>query len=545
MTNLERSESQETSIEDDIECLNEDHVSKELQKTTSAVSVVYFAIPNFEEISRFREILFMAFMCTSQLLTQAAVAQTMNTSVEISETFNVSTKPGEISWFAAAFSMTVGTFILISGRLGDMFGYKRMYIIGYIWFGIASLLCGFAGLTKEPIFFDTMRALQGIGPAIMMPNTQALIGSFYPEGMRKNICMAMFGAVAPSGFLVGALFSGLLTVRVWWAWTFWICGIVSIMVAVASFFVIPKRIGVKSGGSFDYWGSLFGVSGLVLINFAFNQGPNVGWSTVYVYVLLIVGFICMGIFYLVEKRVKDPLVPPEVLKGETGFVLGCIAAGWSCFGVWLFYQFRWALIVDNNNPIIAAVTNIPTGFVGVFAAITTALLLMKIPSAVVMFFAMLAFLVGIVLMGTRPVGQTYWAQKFVSLLIQPMGMDMSFPAACILLSSAFPRRQQGIAGSLVSTFVNYSISIGLGFAGTVEYYTTRNMEPSLETTIHGMRNAFYMGMGLAGVGVILSTIFMIIQLLNRRSLEKNNSSIDELPSSSGEEAPSNEEEVLS
>ena len=88
--------------------------------------------------------------------------------------------------------------------------------------------------------------------------------------------------------------------------------------------------------------------------------------------------------------------------------------------------------------------------------------------------------------------------KFVSLLIQPIGMDMSFPAACILLSSSLPRHQQGIAGSLVSTFVNYSISIGLGFAGTVEYYTTKNKEPNLSTSIFGMRNAFRMGMGLAG-----------------------------------------------
>ena len=70
---------------------------------------------------------------------------------------------------------------------------------------------------------------------------------------------------------------------------------------------------------------------------------------------------------------------------------------------------------------------------------------------------------------------------------------MSFPAACILLSSSLPRHQQGIAGSLVSTFVNYSISIGLGFAGTVEYYTTKNKEPNLSTSIFGMRNAFRMG----------------------------------------------------
>ncbi|EMG49807.1 hypothetical protein SBY92_004793 [Candida maltosa Xu316] len=499
-----------------------------LQKEDSRVSistVAHQAEPNFEEISVFREVLFMSFMCFSQLMTQAAVSQSMNTQFEIADTFGVQDEPGEMSWFAASFSMTVGTFILVSGRLGDMYGYKLLYIIGYLWFGVFSLLCGFSGLTKSNIFFTTMRGLQGIGPAIMMPNTQALIGSYYPESLKKNICMALFGAVAPNGFIIGSLFSGLFAVRARWEWTFWVCGIVSIATAVLACFIIPRKIGLKASGKFDYWGSFFGVSGLVLINFAFNQGPNVGWEVPYNYILLIVGVLSLVIFYFIEKRVQDPLVPPEVLKGDTKFILGCIAAGWSCFGIWLFYTFRWSLIVDGDNAIMSAVKNIPCGPVGVIAAIGTAILLSKIPSSFVLLIAMTAFLVGIILMGTRPVGQIYWAQKFVSMLIQPIGMDMSFPAACILLSSTLPRRQQGIAGSLVSTIVNYSISIGLGFAGTVEYYTTRNKEPSMSTTILGIRNGFRMGMGLAGFGVVLSVSFLIIQLTNRS--KQRRSSLDE------------------
>lgn len=477
---------------------------------------VYHSQPNFEEISFPHEAAFIFLMCMSQLLTQAANAQAMPTMVIVGKAFGVEDKPGEISWFSAAYSLTVGTFILTSGRLGDMFGYKKMFIIGYLWFGIFTLLVGFAGLTKSVVFFTTMRGLQGIGPAIMMPNSQALIGNFYPNIFRKNVCFALFGAVAPNGFIVGALFSSMFAHVAWWPWTFWVCGIVSIVIAGIAFFVIPNKIGSKSKGSFDYWGSILGVSGLVLINFAFNQGPNVGWDKVYVYVLLIAGFLCMGAFYFIEKRVQDPLVPPEVLKGDTGFILACISAGWSCFGVWLYYQFRWALLVDNDSSVMAAVKNIPAGPVGIIAAIAAAYLLTKLPSALVMFFAMIAFLAGIIIMGTRPVGQIYWAQKFVSLLVQPIGMDMSFPSAVILMSAALPRHQQGIAGSLVSTFVNYSISIGLGFAGTVEYYTTKDMQTGFDKTVLGMKNAYRMGMGLAGFGVVVSTIYLYLQLKNRR-----------------------------
>ena len=96
-------------------------------------------------------------------------------------------------------------------------------------------------------------------------------------------------------------------------------------------------------------------------------------------------------FHFVEERVEDPLVPKEALQGDTGFILGCIAAGWSCFGVWLFYTLRWSLVVDNDNAVMSGVKMIPCGPMGVVAAIGGAILLMKVPSAVVMFLAMMAF----------------------------------------------------------------------------------------------------------------------------------------------------------
>ncbi|ABN64506.2 multidrug-resistance type transporter [Scheffersomyces stipitis CBS 6054] len=481
-------------------------------------------VPNYQDISIFRECFFISLLCMTQLLTQAAVSQTVNNSEYVARTFGVQDKPGEISWFTASYSLTVGTFILIFGRLGDMHGYKLMFVLGYLWFGIFSSATGFAGFSSSTILFDIMRALQGIGPAILMPNSVALIGSYYPPGFRKNLCMCLFGSVAPTGFILGAFFNGIFAQLVWWPWTFWVCGMVCFVIAVAGFFVIPKGVGILAKGSFDYFGSAAGVTGLILFNFAWNQGPVAGWERPYVYVLMIVGLISIALFFYIEKSVIDPLVPRSVLKGETGAVLGCIAAGWSCFGIWLFYMYRWSLVIDGDTPILAATKNLPCIIPGFLAAISAAFLVQRFPTSFVLFLSMLAFFVGIVLMGTRPVGQIFWAQKFVSLLIQPIGMDMSFPAACIILSSALPPAQQGIAASLVATVVNYSISIGLGFAGTVEYYKTKDMSPSFETTVHGIRVAFYMGFGLAGLGVLVSALFMFQQIINKK---KRSPSADE------------------
>lgn len=120
-----------------------------------------------------------------------------------------------------------------------------------------------------------------------------------------------------------------------------------------------------------------------------------------------------------------------------------------------------------------------------------------------MLISMTFFLVGGIIFGTMPVDQIYWAQTFVGIIVLPWGMDSSFPAATIILSRAMPRQHQGLAASLVTTFVNYSISIGLGFAGTVE----SQVNGQGKNVLQGYRGAFYMGVGLAGLGVVVALLF--------------------------------------
>lgn len=122
--------------------------------------------------------------------------------------------------------------------------------------------------------------------------------------------------------------------------------------------------------------------------------------------------------------------------------------------------------------------------------------------------SMTAFCVGNILLATMPIHQTYWAQTFVSNVITPWGMDMSFPSATLILSNSMPKRHQGIAASLVATVVNYSISIGLGIGGTVESHVNEGgLTP--EGLLKGYRGAWYSGIGLSGCGILLSLYFIV------------------------------------
>lgn len=148
--------------------------------------------------NRLIEVLRIASLAACMLMTQSALGQYIPTIDLISETFGAQGNPGEQSWGAAAYSLTVGTFVLPSGRAGDIFGYKKMVLIGLLWFSLWSMVCGLSSYTRSVIFFDFCRAMQGIGPAIILPNSVAILARIYPPGtIRRLIAFSLYAAAAP------------------------------------------------------------------------------------------------------------------------------------------------------------------------------------------------------------------------------------------------------------------------------------------------------------------------------------------------------------
>jgi MFS family permease len=145
---------------------------------------------------------------------------------------------------------------------------------------------------------------------------------------------------------------------------------------------------------------------------------------------------------------------------------------------------------------------------GIVACFVTGFLIARLRPGWIMIMSMSAFTLGNIFIAIAPVNQTYCALTFVCLLVIPWGMDMSFPAATLMLSNSVEKKHQGIAASLVTTIVNYSISLSLGFAGTVETHVNNGgLTPS--DTLKGYRGALYLSTGLGGLGLVLSVIFTL------------------------------------
>ena len=467
----------------------------------------------YTKFSRPHEVVLVFCLMFAQLITQAGVAQGLLPLTYIGDSFGV-TSVSTLSWSVAGYSLTVGTFILCAGRLGDIFGHKKMFLFGFLWIVVWTLLTGLSSYSNF-IFFCICRGFQGVGAAFLLPNAMAIIGRSYPPGTKQTMVFSLFGACAPSGFGLGAVFSSLLAQKASWEWTFYLGAVVSAAVGVLSFFVVPSDEGSEQRAeSFDYWGAVLGISGLILVNVAWNQGPNVGWTAPYTYVLLILGALLLAAFLFAELKVAHPLISLSLFNKKTGLALTCIACGWGTFGIWIFYLFQMLLVLREDTPLLTTAQFSPAIISGFIASgVTGFLLSRRVPVGVVMIFAMSAFLASSLLLATMPVNQTYWAQTFVSFVIAPFGMDMSFPAATIMFSTAVPRKYQGMAASLVSTVVNYSISIALGMAGTVVAYTSPGQsEPELTTAVH---YAAYLAVGLSGLGVFCSVVATFVEISER------------------------------
>jgi MFS family permease len=437
-----------------------------------------------DTLSPIREFLFIGILCSTQFVTQVGLINTLNLLHIIGSDLGIS-NPGVLSWLVAGYSLTVGTFILLSGRCGDVFGYKIMVIIGFAWFALWNVIAGFSAYSPGSggqVLLIFSRVLGGIGPAILLPNALGLLGATYSQGLKKNMIFSLFGACAPVGAVVGGTFAGLWSL-IWWPWTFWTFGIALAVLAALSVFILPsvtlspdmaKLSHRKKLGELDLLGATIGITAMVLFNFAWNQAPGFGWEEAYIYVLLIVGVLLFPVFFWYESKVATkPLIPFQTLSMDVSFVLICEACGWASFGkpplttssfltimmlissgIFVYYYIQILQTLRGTSPLLTMAQLSPLTVSGALASITTGQVISRIGPGWVMLISMLAFLVGSILVATMPVDQTYWKQAFVATIIMPWGMDMSFPAGTLIMSDTVGKRYARLIARLRRPYTN-------------------------------------------------------------------------------------------
>lgn len=202
--------------------------------------------------------------------------------------------------------------------------------------------------------------------------------------------------------------------------------------------------------------------------------------------------------------------------------------------IWAYNLYLFLEHLRNQSALLTSAQTSPVALTGLLFAFSTVYLIRHLGVSYVMLLSMIFFAVGALLLATMPLHQTYWAQTFVSVLIMPGAMNLSYPAANMLMSMALPKEKQGVAASLVSTLVNYSISAGLGFAGSIDRYTTeaeadrrgidvedRSMwttdTRAVEVRLLGLRSSLWFAAGLGGLGMCIAGAFVVVVERRKRA----------------------------
>lgn len=473
--------------------------------------------------SKFQELVVIIILISGPLISQIGLSQGLASILSVESHFEIESG-GELAWSVGSYALSQGTFFLIAGKLGDMYGHKKLFIIGLFWFCFWSLLTTITYFASSPVYFFIFRGFQGLGSAFVIPNAVAILALLYEPGHEKTIVFAIFGAAQPVGFALGSVMGAFFTRTDNWFWmyffTFGICALLTML----GFVFIPtdkknEKINEPEDDSFDLLGAFTGVLGNFLFNAAWNVAGQKGWDKPYTIVLFLVGLICLIWFIFIEIKSRNPLIPVNQLSASVLRVLICVGCGFAAFGIWLYYIWTFMLVVRENSPLQSAGQFSPVAITGCLAVVFTSFLCVKeIHINIIMITGLICILIPSILLATVPESQSYWVSLFVSVLFAPFFVVICSSAATLLMSNVSSHTNQGISAALVATM--NSISFGLGTAGVAVEYT----EP--ESDMEAVRVAAYVGIGFCGLGILVAMYGLISDFLYIRKNSKPEAEVD-------------------
>ncbi|KAI1271900.1 major facilitator superfamily domain-containing protein [Xylaria sp. FL0933] len=474
------------------------------------------------------ETLFVLTICVSQLCAQAGIGLTLPILKGVGSRFHVA-NANSLSSCIAAYTVTLGAFILTANRLGEILGNKRVFVAGLAWSAAWSLIVGASFYSTRSLFI-TSRAFQGLGAALTLPTGLALLRTIRGQGVHKAIVFTLYAAMSPIGLILGAFAASVLVKLAWWPWAFWTLSIALTVLGVISCSTIPsppRARNILSGArvvtvAYDLPGMITSSTSLGSFGFAWSQAHEVGWSHAYIEVILFMSVVLAVLFIMIETCLAPrPLIPYSAMSWEVCWILVALGCGSSCFGIWIFYGWQFVEKLQSTPPLITTACFAPIVVVGCSTAVITRFILRRVGLDVMFCVALLSITIGGIIMATMQIRQTYWEQLFPSILFMAWGFYTSLPVATLMILTLVHKKHGGIAATLVCTVAHYGVGLGLGVAGTVEKSAMGGGKLTVHNRLRGHRAVYWTNVGLAGFGFV---VCLAMTLASRLRLELRDNS---------------------
>jgi EmrB/QacA subfamily drug resistance transporter len=411
-----------------------------------------------------------------------------------------------LSWVVNAYVLVFGGFLLLGGRLADLIGRRRLFIIGLVLFGVASFL---GGLSQNEGQLILARAVQGLGGALLSPAALSILVNTFREGSERNKALGVWGAVAGSGGAVGTLLGGVLTDGLGWEWVLFVNTPVCLAVAFGAARVLAESRD-ELRPKLDVAGAVLITAGLAILIYALVDAKDAGWGStqtvglIALSVALIVGFVA------VERTIRAPLVPFGIFRNRTltGANITAIFVAMSLFSMFYFITLYMQLVL-HFSPLKAGLSYIPLsvsiiGAAGIASALTT-----RIGYKPVLIFGLLLVAAGLVWFGQVSPGGTYVDDVVFPSVLAGLGLGFSFVPVTIASVAGTKEDEAGLASGLINTSQQVGGALGLGILVSIANSRTADVlgPPPVRLT-EGFQSAFLVGAGMAILGAVLAAVLI-------------------------------------
>jgi EmrB/QacA subfamily drug resistance transporter len=424
--------------------------------------------------------------------------------------------PEDLQWVVSGYALTFGGFLLLGGRMGDLLGRRRVFIVGLVAFALFSLLAGFA---TSPAMLIAARLLQGAAGAILSPSVFSIVSVMFSEGSERNKALGILGAIAGSGAAIGVLLGGVFTEYVGWEWIFF----VNVPIGLGTLFLVPRYVRESRADGltkhFDTAGAVTVTGSLMLLVYGLTQTTNAGWASLQTIGVLAGSAVLMAVFLAIEMRSRSPLVPLGFFRRRTpaGANLIGLGLGTTVFGMFFLLSLYMQQVLGFSA--------MKTG-AGYLAVALTAVVASGLSQALVTRIGVKPVLAtGMLLLGSglayftqvSPQG-SYLADLLPGFLLVGVGLGFSFVPVSIAALAGIGDREAGLASGLINTTQQVGGALGLAVLATVSTTRTENLLADGAAPASALTDGFVAAFWI-GVGFAVLSLAATLLALRRRDLE--------------------------
>lgn len=410
-----------------------------------------------------------------------------------------------LAWVVNAYLLTFGGFLLLGGRLGDLFGYRRLFLIGITIFTLASLACG---LAINEWFLIAARGIQGLGGAVVSAVALSLLMNMFVEPGDRAKAMGFFGFVSAGGGSVGVLLGGILTSLLNWHWIFLVNIPIGALVLILALLLLPKTRDTNASNRLDVAGAVLVTASLVLAVYAIVNGNEAGWASVQTLGLLGAAVLLMVIFLLIEARITSPLIPLGLFQLRNLTIANIIGILWTAsLFAWFFLSALYLQLVLKYTPLQVGLAFLPANLLmAIFSLGLSARLVMRFGIRLSLTVGLFLAAIGLGLFVRAPIGGNFVIDVLPSMILLGFGGGLAFnPILLAALNDVAPT-ESGLASGVINTAFMMGGALGLAVLASLAASRTSSLLASGVNNLAALNGGYHAAFLAGSLFAVLAAI---------------------------------------